>query len=514
MGNLLTAAQLDRMVRSPCVRPASDRSPPMSQTTSYDPYAMPASAVQEPPESLWAALRKIGPGIILAGSIIGSGELLLTTSLGADFGFAFLWLILFSCVIKVFVQVELGRYAISSGQPTLAALNELPGPRWLVHWQVWWWLIMLLLTVSQLGAMVGGVGQALNLALPGVAEGLAHLLAWVWPGGGEWLRTHPEHPWAVLTAFTAIGLLLMGGYATVERITTALVAFVTLVTVLCVVALPASGYPIRFSDLQEGFSLILPAAGIAAAFGCFGITGVGANELYAYPYWCLEKGYARFAGPRCDDPDWVRRARGWIRVMNLDAWVSMLVFTVATVSFYILGATVLHRQNLHPAKEKMIATLSEMYVPTFGDWTRFAFLIGAWAVLFKTLYVASAGHARLTADFLSLSGLLTYDSATPRLTCIRRFCVFYPSLALVLYLLFRDPKAMVIFGGFFQAATLPVISAATVYLRYRRTDPRLVGSFWWDQCLWFALLTISLVAIYALWDWGTTKLWPFLFGTA
>ena len=67
-----------------------------------------------------AALRKIGPGIILAGSIIGSGELMLTTSLGAEYGFVFLWLILFSCVIKVFVQIELGRYAISSGKPTLA----------------------------------------------------------------------------------------------------------------------------------------------------------------------------------------------------------------------------------------------------------------------------------------------------------------------------------------------------------------------------------------------------------
>ena len=53
----------------------------MSPTHSYDPYAMPADAIQEPPRSLWRALRSIGPGIILAGSIVGSGELILTTSL-------------------------------------------------------------------------------------------------------------------------------------------------------------------------------------------------------------------------------------------------------------------------------------------------------------------------------------------------------------------------------------------------------------------------------------------------
>lgn len=67
---------------------------------------------------------------------------------------------LFSCVIKVFVQIELGRYAISSGEPTLTALDRLPGPRLGTHWLVWWWFIMLLVTVFQLGAMVGLVGRA------------------------------------------------------------------------------------------------------------------------------------------------------------------------------------------------------------------------------------------------------------------------------------------------------------------------------------------------------------------
>lgn len=53
------------------------------ELASYDPYALPPEDVKEPPRSLGAALLKIGPGIILAGTIVGSGELILTTSLGA-----------------------------------------------------------------------------------------------------------------------------------------------------------------------------------------------------------------------------------------------------------------------------------------------------------------------------------------------------------------------------------------------------------------------------------------------
>jgi Mn2+/Fe2+ NRAMP family transporter len=329
------------------------------------------------------------------------------------------------------------------------------------------------------------------------------------------IQQRPEDPWAVFTALVAVSLLLSGSYRHIERITTALVAGVTLTTVACVLLLPGMGFPVRWSDVQQGFSLqvlALPAAAVAAAFGTFGITGVGASELYSYPYWCLEKGYARATGPRDESDDWVARAQGWMRVMRLDAWVSMVVFTIATVAFYILGATVLHRQGLMPQKSHMIATLSQMYVPAFGDWTKIVFLIGVWAVLFKTLYVSSASHARLTADFLSLAGLVQYQASGARMKWIARFCVFYPILALVLYFWQRDPRFMVLIGGFFQAATLPVISGATLYLRYRRLDPRLAPSRGSDICLWSAVLSITAVAIYAIPYWVQHDLLPAISG--
>lgn len=478
----------------------------MTSDKQDDPYLLTDEAIQDPPKSLFAALAKIGPGIVLAGSIVGSGELILTTSLGADWGFVFLWLILFSCVIKVFVQIELGRYAISSGQPTLTALDSFPGPRIGAHWLVWWWLFMLLASVFQLGAMVGLVGQALHMAFPGVSPGIANSLGGISSSLAEAIRQRPEHPWSIMTALAAVLLLLSGGYKRLEWITTALVAGVTLVTVGSVAMLAGTEYYLRPADIQEGFSLgvlKLPPVAIAAAFAAFGITGVGASELYAYPYWCLEKGYARSTGRRSDDPAWAERARGWLRVMTLDAWVSMVVFTVATVAFYFLGAAVLHRQILGglmqtPKGPQMILTLSEMYVHIFGGWTKIVFMIGAWAVLFKTLYVASAGHARLSADFLNLAKLVQYNEPGLRHRWIQRFCIFFPTLALVLYLSFREPKLMVTIGGYAQGVTIPIIAGAALYLRYFRTDRRLAPSWFSDLCLWVAFVLISAVAVYAV----------------
>ena len=67
-----------------------------------------------------------------------------------------------------------------------------------------------------------------------------------------------------------------------------------------------------------------------------------ARSSSCIPYWCVEKGYARFVGRREDSEAWLARARGWIRLMHVDIALSMVVYTIATVAFYLLGAGVLH----------------------------------------------------------------------------------------------------------------------------------------------------------------------------
>jgi hypothetical protein len=281
-----------------------------------------------------------------------------------------------------------------------------------------------------------------------------------------------------------------------------------LFTVVSVVVLQWTRFRIGLGDIREGFTLALPATAVGLAFSAFGITGVGASELVAYPYWCIEKGYARHAGPRSADEDWARRARGWTRVMQLDAWFSMLVFTIATVAFYLLGAAVLHPQGLDPKGPEMIPTLSRMYLePLDGTplaWlrgtTRVGFLLGAWAVLFKTLYVATAANSRLTVDFLNLSGLLRVEGPQGRERMVKVFCVIYPVLALGLYYAFREPQGLIKAGGIAQALMLPLIAGATIYLRRRDDDPRVGPSLLSDVFTWLAFVGITAVASYSVYD--------------
>jgi len=470
-----------------------------------DPYALSPEAIKEPPRELSKAIRQIGPGLILAASIVGTGELINTTSLGAKAGFSLLWLILLSCVIKVFVQVELGRYAITHGKTTLAAFDSLPGPRAGVSWLCWLWLVMMLTTQAQIAAMEGTVGQAAHMAFPRASRAVADAAGTVVASWGPYLSTHEEHFWAAVTTLAAVLLLLSGGYRRLEKITTVLVAAVTLFTVASVLVLQWTSFRITLPDLERGLALAVPPTAVVLAFSAFGITGVGASELVAYPYWCIEKGYARYTGVRSEDVSWAERARGWTRVMQLDAWFSMVVFTVATVAFYFLGAAVLHPQGLDPKGPEMIPTLSRMYLqPLEGTplawlrpFTHVGFLLGAWAVLFKTLYVATAGNSRLTADFLGRLGLRLAAGPANRAWLVKLFCVIYPTLSLGLYYAFREPQGLIKAGGIAQALMLPFIAGATIYLRRRDTDHR-VGPSWLSVILtWIAFFAVTAVAVYS-----------------
>lgn len=83
----------------------------------------------EPPKGPGGLLRNIGPGVVVSGSVVGSGELLVTTRMGADVGFVFLWGVIVACLVKFFIQLELGRQCILHNSTTIQALDRMPGLR-------------------------------------------------------------------------------------------------------------------------------------------------------------------------------------------------------------------------------------------------------------------------------------------------------------------------------------------------------------------------------------------------
>ncbi len=494
-----------------------------------------AATVSEPPQTLWQSLAHLGPGIVLASSIVGSGELIATTIVGAEAGFVLLWLIILGCAIKVAAQIEIGRTTLTWGRTPLDAFNRVPGPRFLgMGWIYWGWVLMTALIVVQQGGILAGVAQSLSGGLP------------VTSAGREWNRLHdeaadmrvaeaavrrrgdateadaiharleivtqemkslPSPPdetiWAVIVGVVTAVLLGVGRYRLIEWVSIMLVGTFTLVTLLSLVMLQCDpAWAISSGEIISGLIPSLPPAvggrsPLVTALATVGIIGVGASELMIYPYWCLEKGYGQAVGPRDDSPAWAARARGWLKVMQLDAWGSMIVYTTVTICFYLLGAATLGRLGLRPGGGEMVRTLGAMYAPVFGEWARGVFLIGAFAVLYSTLFVAAAGNARMVVDGLILSGRLPADEAS-RAIWSKRLSVVWPLAALILALIIREPVGMVLASGIAQAIMLAALGVAVLFFRHRDFDVRLTPSRGWDLLLWFSSAGFILIGIWTL----------------
>ena len=451
---------------------------PPAGSASLDPYRLDPADVLEPPVGLGNILRKIGPGIVLAASIVGSGELIATTALGAKVGYTMLWLVIVSCLIKSVVQAFLGRYVIARAETGLDAVNRVPGPRGRhINWIVVAWTFEVFMTLFHIAAMYIGVSQ--------VMFNVTGMPVWTW-----------VLVFWVLTLF----LLLGGGYERMERLAMVKVGLFTLITLLAAVLLMASP-SFTLAAMGSGFGFQLPAEGMAVAIAVFGITGVGATELYVYTYWCVEKGYARYTGPHEDTEAWRRRARGWAHVMNVDVLFSMVIYTIATVAFYLLGAGILHAMGKVPKGAEMIDVLANIYTQTLGGWALYLFYVGAVVILFGTIVAATAGHARMCSDLMRIVGKYPADDLRARTRWRDIFVVVLSGVPVVLFWVFgQQPVQMVTWGGMTQAAMLPIISCAALWLYYRRMRSTLEAPAWLVALLWVATVFIVFFVIPSLFN--------------
>jgi Mn2+/Fe2+ NRAMP family transporter len=173
----------------------------------------------------------------------------------------------------------------------------------------------------------------------------------------------------------------------------------------------------------------------------------------------------------------------------------MLIYTTATLAFYLLGAAILGRVGLNPGGFELIRTLTAMYEPVFGSWAPLLFLIGAFAVLYSTYFVANAGHARVLADVARVMNLGVKTEADKKRVVLWLSGIL-PFVCLGIYLAMpNEPQQLVLVSGMVQALMLPMLAFAALYFRYVLGDERVRPSKLWDVCLWISAAGMLFAAV-------------------
>lgn len=457
-------------------------------SVAHDPYLLTADKIKEPPQGWGSSVRFLGPGMITSAAVVGSGELITATALGAEVGFLLLWLVFVSTFVKVAVQIEVARWSISTGQSAIEGYNRVP-PRFLKRgWVSYLAVLMFLQFLTSQAGVLSAAGIALSLLVP---------------IGGDSPTTLSIGIWVSVMVVVAIAIHFANRYDIVEKVSTALVVIVTAAVVVMVFGIQATPFAWTAGDFAGGMQFQIAAGAMGVALAMFGLTGVGAGEITSYSFWCVEKGYAAWTGPNDGSDAWVARARGWISVMKKDAWLAWVVYTLSTAAFYILGAAVLHPQGLVPEGNEVITTLSRIFTDTIGDWVGVVFVVFAALALYKTILANVPSLSRQVANAIAVFGVFDWSDSKARDRWLRGVMIVQPILWGVLGVVASSPVLLVIIGGILNALYLVAVSVACIYLSFKETDPRIR-----DGRAFTGYLLVSAVAIIAV---GAISLYSIFF---
>jgi Mn2+/Fe2+ NRAMP family transporter len=441
----------------------------------YEVSARTENDIQEPPRKWGELIRKFGPCFVIAGATVGSGELIVTTTLGAKVGFVMLWIILLSVSVKAIIQEQFGRFVISTDDSLMDMLDRIPGKILGASWAVWWGVLLMLSILMAMAGIVGAIGLSVA-GFFGVEN--ANLLG-------------------LIAAVVGVILILRGLYADLEKIVVTLVVIFSILTIfLAFFLLRATPHAYSFSDILTGLTFRFPAEGWVVALSTFGVTGITANEVATYAYWVKGKGYAAWSGPR-ETEGFMDRARGWVRVMDTDLVLGAVLVGITTIAYYLLGASVLHKLGLVPSGFETVETISRTYTETLGAWTRYLFMVAAFCILYSTYLVNTSGIARIIPDGLRKIGVIKMDSPRQRIIWRRVFLIGAPAFMLLLYFVIPRPAFLIVVGGVIVGLSMPVAALIGIWLNriMKRQDPELAQSSTLTGVLWICAAIIIAIQV-------------------
>ncbi|HDR68336.1 MAG TPA: divalent metal cation transporter [Bacteroidaceae bacterium] len=381
--------------------------------------------------------------------------------------------------MKIALQLEFGRQSIIRGVTVMNLMNELPGPRFgkrRSSWSLWGWLILWLFKPLQLGGIIGGVAIILNIVFPSV--GIA--------------------AWTLITAFVVISVMLFGYYNVVEKISLVFMGLFVMFTLAALFMVQSTSFAISWGDVATGLSFRLPSGTVGFALAAFGLTGVGGDEIMSYNYWCIEKGYARYSGRYDGSDDWKQRARGWIRIMYMDAFFSMIVYTIVTAAFFLLGASILYQRGEIPEGYRMIEILSRIYTDSVGPAAKNIFLLGSFFVLFSTLFAALAIRTRVFSDLFGVLKWFDFNDLKKRIKVQRILAVVFPVLWTIAFLVIKLPVMMVTIGGIATFLMLFIVVIAGIHFRFRQHPQVITPGRFYNVALLVSCMAIIFVGVYGM----------------
>ena len=384
--------------------------PPAEARSGLKPFEKTELPAPPNPKGLsWIGV--VGPGVIVLGASIGSGEFLLGPAAFVQYGLVLLWVTLVAAFLQTVLNTELMRWTIATGEPVVTGfMRTRPGAQF---WAVFYAILYFLQVgwPGWAGAAAGaifflffrelaGPGQEMIVYLIGV--GTFALCIGILLFGRRIERTLELLNWVLVAAIIGGFLILAAIFVSAETWGAAAAGLVGYDT--------AAG---SFRFIPEGVDWFLIGA-FAAYSGAGGVINLTLSN------WARDKGYgmgeragyipSAVGGERTDlaptgytfdtTPAALERWRGWWRIVRADQWgvyfvgamLGMVLPAVLYVTF-IEGGTDIRGLSVAAALANAMASQAGAI---FGGVIA---MMAVW-VLFKTQLDIIEGMTRAITDIL------------------------------------------------------------------------------------------------------------------
>jgi Mn2+/Fe2+ NRAMP family transporter len=347
--------------------------------------------------------KVIGPSVLLLAGAIGSGEYVLWPYITSQVGLTLVWLTLLGVLTQYFLNMEIERYTLATGETAVTGFTRLWKP---------WGLLFIVMTI----------------------------VPWAWPGwatGGTTTLSFALGFSEAAVPYITIGvLILIGGvltvspvvYKTVEKIQFFMVGLIVLFVLYAMFfLLGGEGYAslgrgfVEIGKIPEGISSI----GAATLLGAIAFAGAGGAMNLAQSNWIRDKGLGMgarlpkvvspFTGEEIAAPttgyffkrDEANMARwnAWWKVANREQFVTF--FVIGAITLFVFMTLTLVTVGTGVAEESFdfIRVQGEALQATSGTWLSTTFWLIGSIVLFSTNLAVLDMVGRITADVLKTGAL-------------------------------------------------------------------------------------------------------------
>jgi Mn2+/Fe2+ NRAMP family transporter len=322
------------------------------------------------------SLRAIGPGLIVAATGVGAGDLAAASIVGSKLGLAVLWAVLLGAFLKFVLNEGLARWQLATGSTLLEGCALHLG-RWVL------WLFLAYLVVWSFL-----VAAALMSAI-GVTSHAVYPLA----GTGVEAAQVDKVIYGVAHSFLAVVLVLLGGFRVFDKLMGVLVALMFVIVVMTAVAIRP---PV--AEVMRGVVVpVIPTGGVPWTIALMGGIG-GTVTVLSYGYWIREVG---------------RHKPEDLTVCRIDLACAYGMTAVFGLGMVIVGDSLPTMEGSGARLMVQIAGQLESTFGAAGPLTKWAFLVGAWAAVFTSLLGVWQSTPYLFADLWRLMG-----RDKPESTCV------------------------------------------------------------------------------------------------